>query len=297
MALDGGRPAPTHVIAHLSDTHLLPGGRLLGGLIDTAAHLSLCLERLEESGESIDAVVVSGDLTDDGEEASYRLLLDLLEPVIARLGATLVLTTGNHDERRPYARVVHGVDTDEPQDTVTWVRGLRIITVDSAVPGYHHGGLSDDQYAWLERELGEPAPHGTVLVMHHPPITYRSPVMQLLDFDEPGRLAGVVRGSDVRVILTGHLHATSFGTLAGIPVVVAGGVSYADDIGVPREALVAVDGPQSWNLVEVHTDDVVTTVAPARRHQSWPALPPMVMEYMATIPPEEQRETFSRKRT
>jgi hypothetical protein len=133
--------------------------------------------------------------------------------------------------------------------------------------------------------------------MHHPPIPYRSAVMQLLDFDEPDRLAAALQGTDVRAILSGHLHVTTFGTLAGIPVLVAGGVSYVDDVGVPGEDLMAVDGPQSWNIIEVHPDQIVATVVPVEQHKTWPALPEGVMDYMRTVPEGDRREVFSRKRT
>ncbi|GAA2159318.1 calcineurin-like phosphoesterase family protein [Humibacillus xanthopallidus] len=298
MALSGGRPAPTHVIAHLSDPHLLGsrGGRL-AGRIDTAEQLRRGLERVESCSEAIDALVISGDLADSGEPAAYELLLELVGPVVERLGCELVVTGGNHDERRPLATVLFGVDDDAPQDRVTTVRGLRIITIDSAVPGYHHGGFSDDQYAWLAKELTTQADHGTILVIHHAPITYRSPVMQLLDFDDVDRLREVVEGTDVRAVLSGHLHVTSFGMLGSVPVMVAGGVSYVDDVGAPRELLMGVDGPQSWNLVEIHADEVVATVVPVSQHETWPALSEAVMDYMATVPTEQQREVFSRKRT
>jgi 3',5'-cyclic-AMP phosphodiesterase len=298
MALSGGRPAPTHVIAHLSDPHLLgTAGGLLAGRIDTAEQLRRAVGRVESSGEAIDALVISGDLADSGEAAAYELLLDIVMPVVERLGCELVLTGGNHDERAPLAQVVFGVDDDGPQDRVTTVRGLRIITLDSAVPGYHHGGLSDAQYLWLSKELEHAAEHGTLLVIHHAPITYRSPVMQLLDFDGVERLRQAVAGTDVRAVLSGHLHVTSFGMLGPVPVLVAGGVSYVDDVGAPCELLMGVDGPQSWNLVEVHHDEVVATVVPVSQHETWPALSEMVMDYMATVPADEQREVFSRKRT
>ena len=297
MAFTGSRPDPTHVIAHLSDPHLIAGEGLLAGHIDTVEQLRKALARVEASGERIDVLVLSGDLADSGDPAAYALLRELVEPVVERLGCALVMTGGNHDERQPMAQVLYGADTDAPQDTVTTVRGLRVIAVDSAVPGYHHGGLSDDQYAWLERELATPAEHGTVLVVHHAPIIYRSSVMQLLDFDDVSRLRATLDGTDVRVVLSGHLHVTSFGMLGDVPVFVAGGVSYVDDVGAPRELLMGVDGPQSWNLVEVHADQVVGPVVPIEQHKTWPALPEAVMEFMATVPEEDRREVFSRKRT
>src|SRR6478735_5210534 len=129
MAFTGSRPAPTHVLAHLSDTHLIAAGGLLAGHIDTEAQLRKALARVESSGERVDALVLSGDLA------------DIVDPVVTRLGCALVLTGGNHDERRPMARTLHGIDTDAPQDTVTDCDGLRVIAIDSAVPGYHHGGF------------------------------------------------------------------------------------------------------------------------------------------------------------
>lgn len=287
---------PSHLIAHLSDTHVISRGRLLGGHIDTVAQLRQCLSRIELSHLPFDALVVSGDLTDQGEPEAYRLFRELVEPVAERLGAQLVLTGGNHDDRRALAQSLYDTDTEDPQDRVTWVNGLRIVDVDTAVPGYHHGGLSDVQYHWISGELATPAPHGTILVMHHPPIRYRSTVMQLLDFDDPSRLAGILAGTDVRAILSGHLHVTSSGTLAGIPVIVAGGVSYVDDVGAPGDELMAVAGPQSWNIVEVHPDQVVSTVVPVDQHPTWPALPAGVWEYMQTVPEQNRRAVFSRKR-
>ena len=69
-----------------------------------------------------------------------------------------------------------------------------------------------------------------------------------------------------------------------MPVFVAGGVSYVDDVGAPRELLMGVDGPQSWNLVEVHADQVVATVVPVNQHETWPALSEAVIDFMETVP-------------
>ena len=296
MPFSGTAPSPTHLIAHLSDPHIISRGRLLGGHIDTVAQLRQCLSRVEASGLPFDALVVSGDLTDQGEPEAYLLFREIVEPVAERLGAQLVVTGGNHDERRALARGLYDTETEEPQDRVTVVNGLRIIDVDTAVPGYHHGGLSDAQFAWLSSELATPSPHGTILVTHHPPIRYRSAVMQLIDFDEPSRLAALLAGTDVRAILCGHLHVTTSGTLERLPVFVAGGVSYVDDVGAPGDELIAVAGPQSWNIVEVHADQIVSTVVPVERHAGWPALPAGVWEYMQTVPEGDRRAIFSRKR-
>ena len=204
----GQYPAPGHVVAHVSDPHLLAGDARQYGVIHPEAGLRLALERLTRLDPAPQALVFTGDLADRAEPAAYDRLRELVEPVAEALSATVVWVMGNHDERAEYAKSLFGEADESPQDRVHDVAGLRIVALDTTVPGYHHGGFSDAQYAWLTRELATPAPHGTVLVIHHAPITYRSPVMQLLDFDDVDRLRAAVAGTDVRAVLSGHLHVT-----------------------------------------------------------------------------------------
>ena len=63
---------------------------------------------------------------------------------------------GNHDERAPYARGLFGSDDDGCQDRAYDVGGLRVLALDTSVPGYHHGDLTDDQLGWLRRPARHP---------------------------------------------------------------------------------------------------------------------------------------------
>ena len=83
--------------------------------------------------------------------------------------------------------------SDEPQDRVVEVDGLRVVALDTSVPGYHHGELEPGQLAWLADVLATPAPHGTLLAMHHPPIPV--PMLraaELIELADQHRLAEVV---------------------------------------------------------------------------------------------------------
>src|SRR5439155_243446 len=83
----------------------------------------------------------------------------------ASLGAQVVWVMGNHDERGAYSQALFGEASDAPQDAVYDVNGLRIVSLDSTVPGYHHGELSAEQLAWLADVLADPAPHGPLLAL------------------------------------------------------------------------------------------------------------------------------------
>lgn len=292
----GIHPEPAAVIAHLSDTHLLAGGALLAELVDTEAHLRATAARLEVAAADADAVVVSGDVADLGEPEAYALAREILEPVAARIGAPIVWAAGNHDER-PQMRAaldLPGAPLD-PIDAVLEVAGLRIVSLDTSLPGWHHGGFDEGQAEWLADAIAVPPPLGTVLVMHHPPLPYRSKLMRLLEFRDERRLAEVLDGSDVRAILSGHLHINGSGTFAEIPVVLAGATSYADDLGGQPPAMHGIDATQSFNLVEVYADSVAHSVVPAMPHESRETLPAHVVEQVVQLDPAARMERFSRK--
>ncbi|WP_458794083.1 metallophosphoesterase family protein, partial [Nocardia farcinica] len=84
-------------------------------------------------------------------------------------------------------------DQSEPVDRVYDVNGLRIIALDSTVPGQHHGEISDEQLAWLRRELEVPAPDGTLIALHHPPVPSPIGLIALIELRDQERLAEAER--------------------------------------------------------------------------------------------------------
>ncbi|MDQ1137405.1 Icc-related predicted phosphoesterase [Microbacterium sp. SORGH_AS 1204] len=231
-----GQHAPAaRVILHLSDTHLLGGDRLLGERYDTARHLRRTLRAAEKTRVRPDAVVFTGDLTDLGEPEAYRALRAEVEPWAERLGAPVIWVAGNHDERPAMrAQLLDAEANDEPVTGVYDLGGLRLIALDSTVPGWHHGDLDAAQLTWLRGELAEPAPLGTILALHHPPLPTHIPFFDILELRDQSALADIVRGSDVRAILAGHLHYSTSGTFAGVPVSVAAASLLHDGPRPPR---------------------------------------------------------------
>jgi Icc protein len=292
-----GQYAPAkHVIAHISDTHFLGGSKRLYGTLDTDATLARALEQLERSGMRPEAVVVTGDLADLGEPDAYERLRDLVEPVIERMGSQLIWVMGNHDEREPFSSVLLRAEPSlEPQDRVYDVNGLRIIALDSTVPGYHHGELTGAQLDWLRAELATPAPDGTILALHHPPLPSSVDIMAIIELYDQPKLADVIRGTDVRGILAGHYHCSSFGTFAGFPVSVAGATCYTIDVSADPGNLLGVDGSQSVNVVHVFDETVVHSIVPIGDAAQVAGFSGVVLDALAELSPEERREAFSNK--
>ncbi|RQP12690.1 MAG: phosphodiesterase [Microbacteriaceae bacterium] len=294
----GQHAPPIHVIAHVSDTHLLAGGRPLYGAVDTDATVARAFAQLERSGMRPEAIVITGDLTDLGEPEAYERLKALVEPAAERMGSRVIWVMGNHDERAPYAEVLFGEQpTDAPQDRVYDVNGLRIISLDTSVPGYHHGDLEPSQLEWLRGELATPAPHGTILALHHPPIPTPVELMAILELDHQAELADVIRGTDVRAVLAGHLHYSTTGTFAGVPVSVAAATCYTIDSSAEPGTLAGIDGGQTFNLVHVYDDQVVHSIVPVTDAPRIAGFSGAFLDALAAMTPEERREAFSNKRS
>jgi 3',5'-cyclic-AMP phosphodiesterase len=256
-------PRPDHFLLHLSDTHLLAGDARLYGRVDSGAHLRELFEQIEDSEGRPEAIIFTGDLADRGEAGAYERLREIVEPAAARLGADVIWVMGNHDERAAFRSHLLGeVATTRPVDRVYNVNGLRVITLDSSVPGHHFGEVTPSQLDWLAEELSISAPHGTVLAMHHPPLPSVLDLAVLVELRDQASLAEVLYGSDVRTILAGHLHYSSTGTFAGIPVSVASATCYTQDLTVPVGGTRGRDAARAFNLVHVYGSTVVHSVVP-----------------------------------
>ncbi|MFE5671930.1 phosphodiesterase [Agromyces sp. NPDC056523] len=293
----GRYPAARHVIAHLSDTHFLAGGAPLGGRADTVAHLDRAIEQLQRLAGSLAAILVSGDVADLGEPDAYRRIRDALEPLAEETGAQLIWVMGNHDERGPFSEILLGEpDRDEPVNRVIDLDGLRIVTLDSSVPGYHHGVLEPSTLAWLDEVLAEPARQGTVIALHHAPIATPLALMDVLELRGQDEFAEVIRDRDVRAILGGHLHYPTQGEFAGIPVFVAGSLAYTMDLSASPRELVGIDGGHSVSLVHFFEEGVVNAVVPVGAFPEITSFGEQFLREIEILDDAGRLERFSRKR-
>ncbi len=292
----GQHPPARRVLLHLSDTHLLGGNAPLGGRYDTAANLRRTLEVVERMRLHPDAIVFTGDLTDLGEPEAYAALRAAVEPVAARLGAPVVWVAGNHDERPALrAGLLDGAPTQDPVTGVWDLDGLRLVALDSSVPGWHHGDIDDAQLAWLREVLAAPAPLGTIVALHHPPLPSHIPFFDILELRDQPRLAAVLAGTDVRAILAGHLHHSTSGMFAGIPVSVAAATCYTMDLARPAVEVNGMDAGQSFQLVHVYDDTITHAVVPVVSAEVATGFDAEWVERMARLTPEARLEAFSRK--
>ncbi|MCI0157635.1 phosphodiesterase [Leifsonia shinshuensis] len=282
-------PTPDHFILHISDTHFVENRGKLHDIVDSDANLAELFEGFDKSNTRPEAIVFTGDIADTAAPDAYERIRALVEPIAERYGSQLIWVMGNHDERAAFRVGLLGEDgTTEPYDRVYDVNGLRIIALDSTVPGQHWGEITDEQLAWLAAELQTPAPDGTLLALHHPPIPSHLGLIRLFELHDQPKLADVIRGTDVRGILGGHLHYSTTDTFAGVPVSVASATCYTQDLVMPFPAARGQAGAQSYNLVHVYGDHVQHSVVPIGQFPTAYEMSGEVLEKFLAMTPAEQ---------
>ena len=238
------------VIIQLSDLHIPSSGNLYG-TVDSLDNVAEILGVLESGGKKPDLLLLTGDLADRGEAGAYRRLRALVEPFAARIGFPVMYLPGNHDKRSEFRSNLLDLEASEDNsDQVVWCGGLRVIGLDSTAVGGHYGELDDEQIDWLGAELARPAPFGTIIAFHHPPVPGPIEAINLLGLRDPDRLAGVIAGRGVKMLLAGHTHHASAGAIGGVPVWVATATAYQIDVpasgtgvlrGIPGSGFTRID--------------------------------------------------------
>lgn len=177
------------------------------------------LDELRNGPNRPDALLLTGDLTDLGDDDSYARLAT----AVAGLGYPIIPCVGNHDDRAAFNRYFPGFT--DAHGFVQYERDLgplRFIVVDTLEPGRHGGAFCDARAAWLTARLAERTDVETFIVMHHPPIDCGIEWMTTHN-DEPwvGRFRTAVSGAaQVRGLICGHLHRSITVNWAGLTVAV-----------------------------------------------------------------------------
>jgi 3',5'-cyclic-AMP phosphodiesterase len=258
-----GVVAPTHVLIQLTDLHLRDEHEPLRDGVDTFALLQKALGTIAAT-EPVGALLFTGDLADKGNPFAYRRLRAAVAS--SGLDVPVLYIPGNHDDREAVRTELLGqLPSTAPINQVLRLGGLRILALDSTVRGHGHGELTEKQLAWLRDQLAEPAPEGTVLVLHHPPLPSVVPQIRRYELRDRESLAAAVTGSDVRFVLGGHTHVVGAGTLAGVPVWSGGPVFTTIDALMPTglpDGAVRTFATPSMSRIDVHADAVTAISVP-----------------------------------
>jgi len=195
------------LIAHISDTHVMPPGQLTHGIAPMAENLVRCVADINALDPRPDLVLLSGDVTDKATRAEAEHAAKIL----SALAMPLFIVPGNHDDRRVLCEIF-GPDICPPNsdgfvDYVIDGYPVRIIALDSLDAGLVSGRITDDRLNWLKKRLAEETHQPTLIVAHHPPLKLGVPETDDYDFAGATALGKIIAShSNIERFLCGHIH-------------------------------------------------------------------------------------------
>jgi 3',5'-cyclic-AMP phosphodiesterase len=239
-------------LVQLSDPHI--GAEWAPG--DPVAGLSAAVASVAELHPGADAVLVSGDLAEHAAHAEYELLRELLAP----LAAPLLVLPGNHDDRGALrSHFDLPGPGSEPIRYAQDLGALRLVALDTTIPGEPSGRLDADQLEWLDTELGAAPTAPTVVAMHHPPLPSGLPAFDAIGIPAEHREAFarvVARHEQVKRIVAGHVHRVIIGEVGGRSALVAPSTYVQARLDFVTESIQLDDEPAGF-AVHVLSDGAV----------------------------------------
>jgi 3',5'-cyclic-AMP phosphodiesterase len=231
------------IIAQITDTHVRPKGVLAYNRVSTNSMLEDAVRHLNALSRPPDVVIVTGDLVDGGKPEEYAHFRD----IVASISAPVYLIPGNHDDRAAMVKALreheylpregeflHYVVNDYP---------VRLIGLDTVLPGSPGGLMCEKRLDWFSDRLAEAPERPTLVFMHHPP--FMTGIRHMDDMGLAGSddfLKIVARNPQIERVVCGHLHRPIQVRLAGTLISTA--PSTAHQVVLDLRA----DGPGEFNM-------------------------------------------------
>ena len=238
------------LICQLTDLHIVPEGTLAYGRVPTNQMTACAIDRIRALSPEPDVVLVTGDLTNCGRPEEYRLLSEQL----ARLRQPVFVLPGNHDRRE---NLLDGLRQLLPGtlrgSKITYAVDefpVRLVMLDTVVPGHGHGELDAVSLAWLDETLRSQPGKPTIIAMHHPPFLCGIEHMDEIALRDPEPFAQMIaRNPQIERIICGHHHRPVIVRFAGTIASIAPSVAHQVKLNLtPGAAGMFVMEPPAFQL-------------------------------------------------
>lgn len=238
-------------IVHLSDIHLANNGVAIWGT-DTFAHFNKALE-LIKSIDKVDAIVVTGDLSNDGSEWTYKYI----DQSFKSLGIPTLCCPGNHDSTsmmlKDYVPSFYNVN----QKLI--IGSYKFLMLNSVIPddedpstNKSRGLLSKETLKYVEEEIKDGVP--TIIAFHHPPLEPGGWLDRKL-LDNREEFNDLIHDvGNVKLVLYGHIHYPTQNEINGTMYVSASSIGFSFDKDLPKFQI--AKGYEGFNIIDVSNGDM-----------------------------------------
>ena len=239
-------------IIHMSDLHLTKGGTPIWET-NTMDHFNKSIDIIRGMND-IDAIIVTGDISDDGSEWTYQYA----DRTFSLLGVPTYCCPGNHDSLKVM------LDDYRPSfysvlPASCLIRGWKLLSLNTVIKDDENpdqnkarGFLSEESMIYMRQELEEGLP--TIIALHHPPLEPGGWLnRRLLDNrDEFNQV--ICRYSNARLVLYGHIHYYTNVKRNHTIYSSSTSIGFAFDKELPKYHIAY--GHEGFSLIEIENDNI-----------------------------------------
>lgn len=236
-------------ILHISDIHLTNQGESIWG-VNTMEHFHKLVEEIK-SLPNINAIIISGDLSNDGSRWSY----EYADSVFSQLGIPTYVCMGNHDNFVSLNKHIRYCKNIRELQVNNW----GILFLNSVIPDTDNpeknkarGEVGIEQLRLIKESSRKY--DNVAVVLHHPVIETGGWLDRRILENRKEFIEYVEACGNVRLLMYGHIHCYTNFVKHGILYTSAPAVSYAYDNRLMKFEINY--GAEGYNLIEIEKDEI-----------------------------------------
>ena len=190
-------PKENYYLVQITDCHLLQSADGYYQQVQPAKHLAAIIRQLHK--DQPDAVILTGDLTQDHSEAAYRLLAGLMQG----LTCPVFVTPGNHDDETMLSQLCVAPPFRIEQSLQLQGWQLVLLNTKGATPA---GVFPYTQQQWLAQQCRDSTQANIWLFCHHHPVPLNCFIDKHGQQDQTALWRSIMTEPRIRGIAHGHAH-------------------------------------------------------------------------------------------
>lgn len=195
------KKVPELRIIQITDTHLMDAPEQLLYGLNTCESLRKVLKRALADFPDTDLVLFTGDISQTGHDASYRIFQGIIED----LKLPVLCLPGNHDNPLLLNRLI----PSSPMESAVFMQqeNFSIVLLNSCVEQANYGDLDKNTLQQLQQFLQTSRSHFHIFAIHHTPALTNSKWLDELGLKNQHQLLSLIMQSNTpSLILSGHIH-------------------------------------------------------------------------------------------
>ncbi len=188
-------------VVQITDLHILAEeGQLMAG-VETEKTFKQVLEHIHQAYNSIDLLLVTGDLVQHACQASYQRIFQALK----KYSTPTVCLPGNHDDVDLMLKLFTDKQVNCNKQSV--FKSWQIIGLNSKKPKSNGGYLASSELTYLADALEKEPKLNTLIAVHHHPIPTASLWMDTMTIENSDELFSIIKKHpQVKIVSCGHIH-------------------------------------------------------------------------------------------